>query len=578
MDKSYIIRDRIKRQSGPSLKNWQVPAPAFTKQMKSNVKVEMGWGKLIFGHTFDSMDNLVRAISEERKGKRDVCLYLRDPHVLLSMAPDKFFLDPSHTYRLWRHDYRPDRSHPKAFQIIRVQSKNEINEINRIYASHNMVKTDPKFVMNQLTGRLRTYLVALSVPDNKIIGTVTGVDHSKAFDDPENGSSLWSLAVDSQTNEPGVGEALVRHLSEHFFTRGRNYIDLSVMHDNNEAISLYEKIEFRRVPVFCVKRKNRINESLYIAPQPECKMNPYARLIVDEARIRGIGVEVIDDEYGYFRLSWGGRSVICRESLSELTSAIAMSRCDDKTLTLRLLKSEGLKVPKQYKKSEFENSDEILNECEKVVVKPARGEQGKGISVDIRKPSDMIKAVKTAKKFCEDVIVEEFVDGQDLRVVVINFQTVAAAVRKPPEILGDGKHTIKEIIGKYNRRRLAATGGESSIPIDEETERCLSLLGYGYEDVLHSKKRIKVRKTANLHTGGTIHDVTDQIHPNIKAVAEKAAIVIDIPVVGLDFIVPDISEPDYVIIEANERPGLANHEPQPTAECFMDLLFPQTAA
>ena len=86
-----------------------------------------------------------------------------------------------------------------------------------------------------------------------------------------------------------------------------------------------------------------------------------------------------------------------------------------------------------------------------------------------------------------------------------------------------------------------------------------------------------MRKTANLHTGGTIEDVTDILHPTLVEAAEQAATVLNIPVTGLDMIVPDLKGPEYVIIEANERPGLANHEPQPTAERFIDLLFPQTA-
>ena len=85
-----------------------------------------------------------------------------------------------------------------------------------------------------------------------------------------------------------------------------------------------------------------------------------------------------------------------------------------------------------------------------------------------------------------------------------------------------------------------------------------------------------VRKTANLHTGGTIHDVTDEVHPALVEAACKAARAIDIPVTGIDLMVKSPTEPDYVFIEANERPGLANHEPQPTAERFMDLLFPMS--
>jgi D-alanine-D-alanine ligase-like ATP-grasp enzyme len=85
-----------------------------------------------------------------------------------------------------------------------------------------------------------------------------------------------------------------------------------------------------------------------------------------------------------------------------------------------------------------------------------------------------------------------------------------------------------------------------------------------------------VRKTANLHTGGTIHDVTADLSPELARAAKEAARALDIPVTGLDFLVPDVTASEYVIIEANERPGLANHEPQPTAERFVDLLFPQT--
>ncbi|MFN2166319.1 MAG: N-acetylglutaminylglutamine synthetase, partial [Anaerolineae bacterium] len=89
-------------------------------------------------------------------------------------------------------------------------------------------------------------------------------------------------------------------------------------------------------------------------------------------------------------------------------------------------------------------------------------------------------------------------------------------------------------------------------------------------------KRLLVRKTANLHTGGTIHDVTDQLSSTLSSAAAEAARVLEIPVVGLDFLVPDVEGSDFVIIEANERPGLANHEPAPTAERFVDLLFPRT--
>lgn len=162
--------------------------------------------------------------------------------------------------------------------------------------------------------------------------------------------------------------------------------------------------------------------------------------------------------------------------------------------------------------------------------------------------------------------------------MVIDHRVVAAAVRRPPVVVGTGEHTVRQLIEKYNRRRRAATGGESAVPIDAETERCSRSQDFGFDDMPLAGQAIQVRKTANLHTGGTIHDVTTELHPALAEASIAATRAIDIPVAGLDLIVPDVAGPDYVIIEVNERVGLANHEPQPTAERFIDFLFPASAA
>src|SRR5690606_18305178 len=161
---------------------------------------------------------------------------------------------------------------------------------------------------------------------------------------------------------------------------------------------------------------------------------------------------------------------------------------------------------------------------------------------------------------------------------VIDYKVVAAAIRRPAEVTGTGRHTIRELIEAQSRRRAAATDGESRIPIDSETRRCVESTRHSLDDVLPEGETLAVRKTANLHTGGTIHDVTERLHPTLRAAAEEAARCLDIPLVGLDFLVTSPERPDYAIVEANERPGLANHEPAPTAQRFVDLLFPQTAA
>jgi len=584
-------RARSLRRSGQAASNdsydrslstspWQGQPPHRTAEVTPDVALECGWGRLLFGQTFVDHDRLLAEVGREEPGRRDICMYVREPHVLVSKAPQELFIDPSHTYRLWLHTLRAERTPPRGVVVRKMASEADADAVNRIYTEAGMV-TAPTSTLwqNQLTQTF-TYLVAEDTDSGEVIGTVTGVDHTYAFDDPERGTSLWCLAVDPQTTRPGVGRALVRTLAERYQGRNRAYLDLSVVHDNVPAITLYEKLGFVRVPVFAVKRKNPINERLFAAEPAEGigDLNPYARLIADEALRRGITVQVVDAESGLLKLAHGGRTVHCRESLSELTNAVALARCDDKRLTRRLLADAGLRVPAGRVASHGGEDLAFLADHAEVVVKPARGEQGQGITVGVRTEEELINAVALAERFCPDVVLEECVAGDDLRIVVIDHRVVAAAVRLPATITGTGEHTIAELIAATSRRRAAATGGESTIPLDDATTRTVEDAGYDLDDVLEPGVDLAVRRTANLHTGGTIHDVTETLHPELARAAVRASEVLDIPVVGLDLLVPDHTGADHVFIEANERPGLANHEPQPTAERFVDLLFPSTRA
>ena len=572
-DKSLAHRLRRLRSESPVSAGEEAPGSA---RPKANASVDCGWGRLLFAHTFASPSGLIDALRREGPERRDIAFYVRDPHVLLAAAPQEIFLDPSHTFRLDLATYRAGRRKPRGYFVRRLSSEADARAVNRIYSARGMVPVSPDFFWSNRDNRAITYFVAEDEESGEIIGTVTGIDHRRAFGDPEAGSSLWCLAVDPQARHPGIGEMLVRRLAEHFKARGAACLDLSVMHDNAQAIALYEKLGFRRVPVFAVKRKNVINERLYASPLAEYDaLNPYARLIVDEARRRGVQVEILDAEGGFFRLAHGGRSVKCRESLSELTSAVAMSICDDKAATRRVVEAAGLEVPAQIAgEGDEAGLRDFLDRHGRLVVKPARGEQGSGVAVGLSTMEELRTAIDNAHRLCDRALVESCFEGEDLRLVVIDFKLVAAAVRRPPRIVGDGHSTALELIESVSRRRAAATGGESRIPIDGETERCLAAAGLAYDAVPPAGETVTVRKAANLHTGGSIHDVTPIVHHRLVDAAIRAARAIDIPVVGIDFMVRSPSEPDYVFIEANERPGLANHEPQPTAERFVDLLFP----
>ena len=553
----------------------QASPPELVESMSEDVVLELGWGRLIFGQTFADPENLADVLREEAKGRRDICIYAREPHVLVSRAPAELFIDPSHTYRLRFTDDDDTAPTQRGFTIRALRSREEADEMNRVYVRCGMVPAPVDVIWdNHLHRDAVDYLIAVT-DDGAVLGTVTGVDHVALFSDPENGSSLWTLAVDPAAPLPGVGAALTLALAELYRTRGRAYMDLSVAHDNGAAIALYEKLGFTRVPVMAVKRKNAINEPLFTHP-PETvdDLNPYARIIADEAIRRGIWVEVIDAEAGEMKMSHGGRSVITRESLSEYTSAVAMSRCDDKRLTRRIVSEAGIAVP-LGRLATFDQADhDFLAEVGDVVVKPTRGEQGKGITVGVTDSGELDAALARAREQYPEVLIEQRAEGDDLRLVVIDGKVVAAALRRPAEVTGTGRHTIRELIEAQSRRRAAATGGESVIPMDAVTEATVTEAGWSFDDVLPEGERLRVRRTANLHQGGTIHDVTAIVHPDLRAVAVTAAAAIGIPVTGIDLLVPDVTSPDYVFIEANERPGLANHEPQPTAKAFVDFLFP----
>jgi GNAT-family acetyltransferase (TIGR03103 family) len=523
---------------------------------------------------------LAEVLRHEGLGRRDICIYAREPHVLVALAPAELFIDPSHTYRLrFTEDDRPGPT-PTGFSVRALTSAEDTDDINRVYVRCGMVPAPVEVLWdNHCDNDAVDYLVAVRDDDGSVVGTVTGVDHKRLFNDPEDGSSLWTLAVDPTTSLPGVGAALTRALAALYRDRGRSYMDLSVTHDNAAAIGLYEKLGFERVPVMAVKRKNAINEPLFTHP-PETidDLNPYARIIADEAMRRGIWVEVLDAGAGEMRLSHGGRSVITRESLSEYTSAVAMARCDDKRLTRRLVSEKGIAVPKGRLATFDEKDHAFLEEVGDVVVKPTRGEQGKGITVGVNGPEELDAALARAREEHPNVLIEQRADGDDLRLVVIDGKVVAAALRKPAEIVGTGHHTIRELIETQSRRRAAATGGESRIPVDTVTESTVAEAGYSFDDVLPEGERLRVRRTANLHQGGTIHDVTAKVNPQLCEVAVKAADAIGIPVTGIDLLVPEVTGTEYVFIEANERPGLANHEPQPTGKAFIDYLFPGSPA
>ncbi len=239
------------------------------EQIKKNVALDCGWGRLLFGQTFDDHDALVDQLINERKSCRDIAIYIRDHHVLLARAPELLFIDPSDTYRFWLHLYRAPKWRSKEFTVRMLKDGDDARAINRIYRKCGMIEAPEEKILENQHTRVFCYYLAERIEDGAVIGTISGIDHKLAFNDPTNGSSFWCLSVDPDSRTGGVGRTLIREVAEHFIARGRDYLDLSVMHDNRKAKNLYRKLGFRQVPVYAIKRKNEVNRSLYLGgPRP----------------------------------------------------------------------------------------------------------------------------------------------------------------------------------------------------------------------------------------------------------------------------------------------------------------------
>jgi GNAT-family acetyltransferase (TIGR03103 family) len=301
--------------------------------------------------------------------------------------------------------------------------------------------------------------------------------------------------------------------------------------------------------------------------------NRYTTIIIDEALRRGIEVQVLDPATGELRMHLGPRTIDMIQSLSDLTSSVAFRRCDDKAVTRRVLAAAGLPIPAGAVATGGPEDEEFLRRHGDIVVKPARGEGGQGVTVGVRTRDALEAARTTARRSCPVVVLEERCTGDDLRVLVIDDEVVAASVRRAPTVTGDGRTTVRSLI----ERRNAARDANLRVPLDDITEAAVREAGHGLDDVPDAGTQITVRATANLHTGGTIHDVTARLHPDHAEVARRTTAALALPVAGVDLIVERVDGPGQRIIEVNEQPGLANHEPQPTAQRYLDLLFPETA-
>ncbi|MCF7862010.1 GNAT family N-acetyltransferase [Candidatus Woesearchaeota archaeon] len=536
-----------------------------------NVIFEIGCGRLIFANTFNSAKTLSGELLREEPGKRDIVVYAENPHVIVSQHPNEIFIDPSDIYRLKLNSYVPKNINTR---ISRIKTKKEITELNKIYQSRGMARIDKNFVLKNKASRKIIFLVAYH--QDQIVGGVMGLDHK--YVTGWDGASLWSLAVDPQATIPGVGMDIVNYLISYFQKIGREFMDLSVMHDNKSAISLYTKLGFEKIKSFAVKKKNKMNAHLFTKPVDKnlTLLHSEYQLIFNEAQRRGINVKIIDKEEGYYRLSLGAKEIVCQGTLTDMISAISLSICNDKAAFINFLKSHDYPLPDEIVHRSSTLSKDFLRRHKTVIVKPSFGEKGKGVTLRVREDKELMSAIRKAQRISSKVILQRFIKGVNVRVIIIAHEVVSAAKIENPMITGDGKNNIKKLVEKLNRRRCSAAMYDCGIPFDNDTKATIEKKGYNWSTVLPQNKSIKVREHLNINKGAILRNITDKIDKKIKDGLCDAAAKLMMPIVAFDIRMPNINSDKYFILEAKARFSIKDHEPSLVPKKFIDFLFPQS--
>lgn len=322
----------------------------------------------------------------------------------------------------------------------------------------------------------------------------------------------------------------------------------------------------------------------------ETDMGPSTKAIYEEAKKRGIPVTRIGDG-SVLRLGYGKYSRIVQASLTDFPSCINVDMAGNKQLAKRLLAENKIPVPDGDTAYSFEGALQIAREIGfPVVIKPVDSNQGKGVTLNIKDEQEMEIAYNEARKYSRVVLVEKYVKGKDYRVLVVGDRVAAVAERRPPFVIGDGVHTVEELVAIENLSSLRGDDHEkplTKIKLDATALKVLKDQGIGKDHVPSLGERIYLRYNGNLSTGGTARECTDEIHPYNADIAVKAAQIIGLDIAGVDITTEDISVPisenGGAIIEINAAPGLRMHlfpsegKTRNVAADILDMLFPEAS-
>ncbi|NLI93902.1 MAG: cyanophycin synthetase [Peptococcaceae bacterium] len=315
---------------------------------------------------------------------------------------------------------------------------------------------------------------------------------------------------------------------------------------------------------------------------------PSTKSILDACKRRGIPVQRIGSS-SLYQLGYGRFIRRIQAAMTDATGCIGADIAGDKQLTRKILSESGIPVPRGYEVSSEEEILEIFRMLNRsVVVKPCQGNQGKGVSINLIHENDVLAAFRLAEVYDSKVIVEEYIKGNNYRILVVGGKVVAAAKRVPPMVIGDGKSTIRDLVEQENDHPLRGEGHEnylSKIPIDSVVVMDLYRQGLSLSSIPLNKEKVVLRQSANLSTGSTAIDVSNLIHPDNRELAIYAAKTVGLDIAGVDMIIDDIGksykEQDGKVIEVNAAPGLRMHllpssgQSRDIGEEIVKMLFPQ---
>ncbi|EER61966.1 cyanophycin synthetase [Acidovorax delafieldii 2AN] len=315
------------------------------------------------------------------------------------------------------------------------------------------------------------------------------------------------------------------------------------------------------------------------------RLGPSTGSIVDAAVARGIPYRRLT-RGSLVQFGWGSKQRRIQAAEIDSTSAVAESIGQDKDLTKRLLHAAGVPVPLGKPVDTVEEAWEVaLKVGLPVVVKPQDGNQGKGVTVNITDRAQLEEAYRNAAEY-GTVMVERFLPGHDFRLLVVGDQLVAAARREPPQVLGDGERTVRELVNIVNQDPRRGEGHATSltkIRLDDIAVARLAMQNLTPDSVPPKGQRVILRNNANLSTGGTATDVTDDVHPAVAARAVAAAQMVGLHICGVDMVAETVLRPleeqGGGFVEVNAAPGLRMHlapsygKPRNVGQAMVDRLF-----